>query len=248
MRPAQVRVRRRGEYGVDGLPVLRVQSVLLAALVVAAVVAAVLGHEVVAVLLGVGAIGGLVCLASYVYTTRRGKFEVWAEVLSDLGLRGDEEVLDAGCGRGAVLLMAAERLTGGRAVGFDLWRSLDQSGDEVDPALRNAHAEGVADRVEVHTGEIAQMPFPDGSFDVVLSSLALHHMHDPRERAAALAEMVRVVRPGGRVVIADISRAHEYAEQLPGLGVRSVGLRDLGWRFWYGGPFLPTRLVTGTRA
>ena len=60
--------------------------------------------------LGAVAVGGL-------YSTRPGKFEVWAELLDELDLRGDEHILDIGCGRGAVLLLAAERLPGGRAAG-----------------------------------------------------------------------------------------------------------------------------------
>lgn len=62
------------------------------------------------------------CMASYIYTTRTGKFVVWSQVLDEMNLTGQEQVLDLGCGRGAVLL-AAERLDGGRAHGVDLWRS-----------------------------------------------------------------------------------------------------------------------------
>ena len=57
--------------------------------------------------------------ALYLHFTLRGKFLVWAELLDQLNLRGDERILDMGCGRGAVLLMAAQRLTTGRAVGVD---------------------------------------------------------------------------------------------------------------------------------
>src|SRR5712691_5442061 len=63
----------------------------------------------------------LLSTASYIYTTRWGKFQVWAEILTHLGLRGDEQVLDLGCGRGAVLLMAASFRPRGKAMGVDLW-------------------------------------------------------------------------------------------------------------------------------
>ena len=79
--------------------------------------------------------------------TRRGKFVMWAGLLEQLKLRGDERLLDLGCGRGAVLLMAAQHLTTGRAVGVDLWRRVDQSGNSAEATRRNAAAEGVADRV-----------------------------------------------------------------------------------------------------
>jgi cyclopropane fatty-acyl-phospholipid synthase-like methyltransferase len=69
-------------------------------------------------------------------------------LLDSLDLRGDEHVLDLGCGRGAVLLMAAQRLTIGRAVGVDLWKTSDQSGNAEAATRRNADAEGVADRVD----------------------------------------------------------------------------------------------------
>jgi arsenite methyltransferase len=58
--------------------------------------------------------------ASFLFTTRPGKFAVWSELLDGLRLRGDERLLDVGCGRGAVLLLAAKRLTSGRAVGIEM--------------------------------------------------------------------------------------------------------------------------------
>src|SRR5262245_42436091 len=91
----------------------------------------------------------LASVASGLYASRRGKFVVWSRLLDALALRGDERVLDLGCGRGAVLLMAARRLTTGRAVGVDLWRTTDQSGNSPDATRRNARAEGVSDRVEL---------------------------------------------------------------------------------------------------
>ena len=118
---------------------------------------------------------GLVCgfifglsAVSYLYTTRRGKFRVWAELLLQAGLRGDERILDMGCGRGAVLLMAASLLPRGRAAGVDLWKSVDQSGNAEAVTVYNAGRERVADRVELHTADMRQLPFPDGSFDVAL--------------------------------------------------------------------------------
>jgi len=97
-----------------------------------------------------------------VYTTRAGKFHVWAELFDRLELKGDERLLDIGCGRGAVLLMAAQGLPRGRPVGIDVWSAKDQSGNAEQVTRRNAALEGVADRVELHTADMRQLPFGDG--------------------------------------------------------------------------------------
>ena len=146
----------------------------------------------------------LAVLGAYLHNTLRGKFVVWAGLLDQLHLRGDERILDLGCGRGAVLLMAAQHLTTGRAVGVDLWRSVDQSGNSLEATRRNAIAEGVADRVELHTGDMTALPFEENSFDVVVSSLAVHNISGSAGREKAISEAVRVLRPGGRLMIADI--------------------------------------------
>ncbi|MEU6716865.1 class I SAM-dependent methyltransferase [Nonomuraea sp. NPDC046802] len=188
--------------------------------------------------------GGLYTLASaasYLYTTRRGKFAVWAEELQRL--EGDERLLDLGCGRGAVLMLAARRLEKGRATGIDLWRSKDQSGNAEPAARANAEAEGVSDRVELVTGDLRELPFDDGAFDVVVSSLAIHNISDEKGRTQAVREAHRVLRPGGLMLIADFQHTSAYETTLRELGVVDVRLRDAGWRFWYGGPWFRTGII-----
>jgi ubiquinone/menaquinone biosynthesis C-methylase UbiE len=186
--------------------------------------------------------------ASFLYTTRRGKFQVWDDILDDLQLAGDERVLDMGCGRGAVLTAVASRLQGGRVTGIDLWSTHDQSGNSRDAALRNASLEGVADRIEIETGDMRALPFADASFDVVVSSLAIHNIRANRDRAQAVAEAWRVLKPGGRLAIADIRATGLYARTLRTLGAMALRRRTLGWRFWYGNPIAATNLVTASKA
>ena len=186
--------------------------------------------------------------ALYLHTTRRGKFAVWAGLLDELDLRGDERVLDMGCGRGMVLVQAAARLTTGTAVGLDLWRTRDQSGNGEDVTRANARAAGVSERVELRTGDMTAMPFDDGAFDVVVSSLAVHNIPDAGERLTAIGEAARVRRPGGRLVVADFRHVPAYAAALARLGWRDLDVRgDLGPRFWYGGPWTGTALVVGVK-
>jgi ubiquinone/menaquinone biosynthesis C-methylase UbiE len=167
---------------------------------------------------------------------------VWAELLDQLNLRGDERILDLGCGRGAVLLMAAQHLTTGRAVGVDLWRGVDQSGNSAEATRRNAIAEGVADRVELHTADMTALPLEDNSFDLVVSSFAIHNIPGRAGREKAISEAVRVLRPGGRLMIVDVRATRLYQAQLAKLGMKDVARRRLGWRF-----LRLTRLVTATK-
>jgi SAM-dependent methyltransferase len=174
----------------------------------------------------------------YLHTTLRGKLRSWERELDRAGLRGDEQLLDLGCGRGAVLIAAARRLPAGHAVGADLWTG-DQSGNRPEATLANAAAAGVADRVEVHTADITALPFPDDSFDVVTSAMAIHNIASPAGRYRALDEAMRVLRPGGQLLIADPwPMARMYAAHL-GQG----RLRGLGPGYWYGGPWLGVTLL-----
>jgi ubiquinone/menaquinone biosynthesis C-methylase UbiE len=186
--------------------------------------------------------------ASFFYTTRHGKFRVWEDILDGLGLQGGEQVLDMGCGRGAVLNAVARRLTTGTVTGVDVWRSIDQSGNSAEATLANARAEGVADRVGLETGDMRTLPFADKTFDVVVSSLAIHNIRARADRAAAVTEAMRVLKPGGRLAIADIRTTALYARTLQSLGATAIVRRRLSWRFWYGNPFAATSLVTARKA
>lgn len=189
--------------------------------------------------------------AVYVHATRRGKFHVWTELLEELQLRGNEQVLDMGCGRGAVMAMVARLVPRGHVVGLDLWRTEDQSGNNPEATRRNLIAEGVAERCELKTGDMLAMPFEDNTFDLVLSCLAIHNI-DERDlrnhghRLQAVSEAARVLKPGGRLLITDLLWASRYAEHLRQLGMHNVEQRSLGWRFWYA-PFLGADLVSATK-
>src|SRR3954465_3161160 len=155
----RVTPRRRGSYGIDAPYAPAAIAVMSVAVLVLAILSGNLWKFLPVLFIWT-------VLGFYLHTTRRGKFMVWADLLDQLQLRGDERILDLGCGRGAVLLMAAQHLTTGRAVGVDLWSTFDQSGNSAEATRRNAGAEGVADRVELHTADMTALPFEDNSFDV----------------------------------------------------------------------------------
>jgi ubiquinone/menaquinone biosynthesis C-methylase UbiE len=109
-----------------------------------------------------------------------------------------------------MLIGAARRLSSGRAVGVDLWRTEDLSGNRPEATLANAVAEGVAERVTVETADMRQLPFPDHSFDRVVSCAAIHNLADADGRAQAIREIARVLRPGGFAIIDDIRHFQHY--------------------------------------
>lgn len=228
---------RRPRYGVDAAPVL----VTVGAAGVACFAAAARRRPGRVAF----AVSGALLMANaaiYLHTTLRGKLRVWERELDRIGLNGDEQLLDLGCGRGAVLIAAARRLPAGRAVGVDLWTA-DQSGNSPEAALANAAAAGVGDRVEVHTADLTALPFADASFDVVTGAMAIHNIRSPELRRGALDEAMRVLRPAGQLLIADPwPFAKKYAVHL-GQGT----LRPLGPQYWYGGPWLASTLFHATK-
>lgn len=241
-------MKRRGDYGYDAPYGLIIMATLGTGGVLAAVVAWWTGQgDHLPLKLGLYGAFLLANALSFFHTTRHGKFRVWEDILDRLRLRGDERVLDMGCGRGAVLNAVAARLRTGRATGVDLWSTHDQSGNARDVTLRNASLEGVQDRIDVETGDMRALPFPDATFDLVVSSLAIHNIRSTAARAQAIGEAWRVLKPGGRLAIADIRSTGLYADTLRRQGAVDVARRGLGWRFWYGNPIASTTLVTASK-
>ena len=234
------RIPRKAHYGIDAplVPLLMALGVLLC------VGIAVFGHAPAwwpsaAILAAV--------LALFLHASLRGKFVAWRRILRALAWRGDEQVLDLGCGRGAVLTMVAACVPRGRVTGVDIWSSQDQSGNGPRAAADNAAAAGVAGRVALQTADMRELPFADASFDVVVSSMAIHNIGSTAGRDTAIDQAWRVLRPGGLLLIVDIQHARQYQVRLRTLGA-AAGRRGLGWGLWWGGPWMSTQLVSARKA
>jgi demethylmenaquinone methyltransferase/2-methoxy-6-polyprenyl-1,4-benzoquinol methylase/phosphoethanolamine N-methyltransferase len=116
-------------------------------------------------------------------------------IVDEASLKPGENVLDCGCGTGT-LAIVAKRQVGpkGHVHGIDI------SCDQLDIARKKTRQESLD--IEFYEGSIDELPFPDKSIDAIFSTLMLHHV--PREvKIGAFREMHRVLKPSGRIVIAD---------------------------------------------
>lgn len=114
-----------------------------------------------------------------------------------LALKQEGDAADLGCGPGDLVLEMAHLAPGLHITGIDL------APEMLAQAAARAEESGVGDRVAFRLGDAQQIPFPDRSLDLVISTLSLHHWSAP---VAALDEIARVLRPGGAFMILDLRR------------------------------------------
>lgn len=188
---------------------------------------------------------GFGCLCGAIlmlFSSYFGKLRHRDSIIGRLHLQGDETVLDVGCGHGLLLIGAAKWLTRGRAVGIDLWSQTDQAGNSRDATLRNAEIEGVADRVDVRNGDMRNLPFADASFDATIAHFAVHNIPTHEGRRQAIREIVRTLKPGGRIALSDLKSIGLYADELRRAGMKDVKIS--GPSFW---TWPLSRTVTATK-
>jgi SAM-dependent methyltransferase len=121
-------------------------------------------------------------------------------------LQAGEVVLDVGSGGGIDTILAAKRVgPTGRAIGLDIVEAM------IDRARTNAAEAGVDGWTEFQHGEMEQIPIPDASVDVVISNGVLNLS---ARKSRALAEIFRVLRPGGRISLADLTVEGELPPEI----------------------------------
>lgn len=198
-------------YGLDAPPVVRNFALAAAAVLALQLLSnarllpiTIIGGEYPAFFLASGALG-------MIWSSRFGKVLRRNTLLAGLSWRGDEQVLDIGCGRGLYTVGAARRVPNGHVTGLDIWQAEDLSGNSMEAAQRNADKEGVAGRVSFLECDMRSIALPDASMDIIVSAWAVHNIYQADGRSAAISEIWRVLRPGGQVMIDDIRHITDYA-------------------------------------
>ncbi len=127
--------------------------------------------------------------------------QMWRRAVTLAGLQPGAQVLDVGCGTGTLALEVQRTVgTTGHVCG------IDPGTQQIARARAKATQRHLPTDFQV--GVIEQIPFPDQTFDVVFSTLMMHHLGQNLKRQG-LAEIARVLKPGGRLIIADFKRKQE---------------------------------------
>lgn len=134
-------------------------------------------------------------------------------------LQPGDTVLDVGCGTGTLALEVARRVgRAGRVCG------IDPGAEQIERARAKAAQRHLP--IEFEVGVIEQLPFPDQAFDVVFSTLMMHHLPAPLKRQG-LVEIARVLKGGGRLIIADFTRKQDRTGQSARFHAGGSGLHEL---------------------
>lgn len=221
-------VKTKGNYGIDSPAIVVTLSVL-----------------------GLGALAGAQFLSSFwrwagdivgayflmgaggmLYYSKVGKLALREKLLDKIKWRGDEQVLDVGCGRGLLAVAAARRLTTGKVIGVDVWKPGAVSGNRAEAVLENARIEGVSDRIEWKRGDARELPFAHGTFDVVVSNFVVHELSSRSDRGKMMREMARVMKPGAQLALVDFIFTDDCVQDLRNHEVEAERFRDGSWSYW----------------
>ena len=150
-------------------------------------------------------------------------------ILSHLDFDGQGQLLDVGCGSGALSIRAALAWPEAQVTGIDYWSSAYGYGQAM--CEKNAVSEGVSSRCVFRHGDARKLDFPDGSFDAVVSNYVYHNI-PAADKRALLRETLRVLKKGGVFTLNDEMKPHMYedmeafAQELQDMGYSDVRLID----------------------
>jgi len=182
-------------YGYYALPILTILSAIIVAV---GILVAVLVWWIIGVIL----IGfGIYVVLSYgvsIFLMDQTKASGPPKIAE---VRGDEKVLDVGCGLGKMTIGIAKVLREGKVIGIDIWDKMEITGNSPERAYDNAEIEGVRDKVEFKYGNVLDIPFASDYFDIVTAQSVLNNLHGEMSKSKALMEIHRVLKLKGRFLM-----------------------------------------------
>jgi arsenite methyltransferase len=190
-------------YGQEMIPLLLIMTilfVLLSSTIIYLTISGFSNFTLVIIMGGIALVSGTVAVTG-VWSSRVGKLIMRDKLIAELNLKGSENVLDIGCGRGLLTVGIAKKLTTGKVIGLDHWKSTLEYNYTRQMAEWNIVSEEVSNVAEIADGDAMKLLFENDKFDIITSSLAMHHITEPR---LAIKEMWRVLKPGGTIAIADL--------------------------------------------
>ena len=189
-------------------------------------------------------IAGYFAYARYLFAPngRDVQGSIWNTLLDHVDWDGSGRALDIGCGGGPVTILLAKKYRNANVTGIDSWgKRWEYTKTRCE---RNAMIEGVRDRVTFQQGSAASVPFPDESFDLVVSNLTFQEVKEAPDKRQLIHEALRVTRKGGRFALQDlflIKRTYgdigSLLEEIRGWGVARVEFVET-----HKAPFIPRAL------
>jgi SAM-dependent methyltransferase len=175
----------------------------------------------------------LVCIvyfqrAKWWFATEGGDIQtkVLELLISRIAWDGNGRALDIGCGSGALTIKLAKKYNEANITGIDYWgRGWDYCQKQCE---ENARIEDVVDRTEFRRASASKLPFPDNTFDLVVSNLTFHEVKDSETKLDAIKEALRVVKKGGKFVLQDlflIKRYYGTPDELT-VAVKAMGAKE----------------------
>lgn len=235
MNTARRRREPRADYGIERLDLVYI-LIGVGVLALAVAVAFKLGW-----LTWVGMVPLIVCTL-LLSSAMLGKTVEREHIIDLADITPESMVLDAGTGRGLLGIAAAKRLTTGKVYGVDSWEPAERGDNEMVPAEQNAVTEGVAGQFVVQHADLDSLPFPDKSFDAVISGFALSSLPEV-EKERAVKEIARVLKSGGNLVLLD----HLFATGQFVPLLQEAGLYNVQHSFVRPTLFPPVRTVTARK-
>jgi SAM-dependent methyltransferase len=160
-------------------------------------------------------------------------------VFTRLPWNGNGKLLDIGCGNGALAIQAAQKYSGSVVSGIDYWGGQWEYSKQV--CEQNARVTGVDGSTSFQKASASKLPFPDNSFDAVVSNLVFHEVQDTDDKRAAIKEAFRVLKKGGSFAFQDLfllKKLYGEPEDLIAT-VKGWGINDVRFVKTNGEKFIP---------